>query len=337
METNNSQVAQVATNAPVQFNFFDKDQFQVMQRVSMMFANSELVPDMYRIDMTPDKDGKPKNPVEKATANCMIAIEMAQRIGASALMIMQNMTPIYGRPAWSSQFLIATVNTCGRFNPLQYRFTNLGKVGKITITEYTKTWVEGTNGKKGYYKNEAKSVEFDGTQIDNLQCVCFTTARGSSELLESSEISMKMAIEEGWYTKAGSKWKTMARQMLMYRSAAFWTRAYAPELSMGMRTEDEIRDIIDVDYEEVPNVEQRVEQEKAQNANKKTISLDDEPAKQPETQPEPQQEDKQAQPQGETAPQAAQQPAAKVGEAGGLFAGTAADAKKAAEQRQRGF
>ncbi len=328
METNSSQVAQVATTAPVQFNFFDKDQFQVMQRVSMMFANSELVPDMYKVSE--------KNPIEKATANCMIAIEMAQRVGASPLMIMQNMTPIYGRPAWSSQFLIATVNTCGRFNPLQYRFTNLGKVGKITITEYTKTWVDGTNGKKGYYKNEAKSVEFDGTQIDNIQCVCFTTARGSSEPLESSEISIKMAIQEGWYTKAGSKWQTMARQMLMYRAAAFWTRAYAPELSMGMRTDDEIRDIIDIDYEEVPNVEQKVEQEKAQNANKKTISLDDEPAKQPENQPEPQQADKQAQPEPEIAPQAAQQPAAKVGE-GGLFAGTAADAKKAAEQRQRGF
>lgn len=328
METNNSQVATMATTSPAQFNFFDKDQFAVMQRVSMMFANSELVPEMYKIDMTLDKDGKPKNPTEKATANCMIAIEMAQRIGASPLMIMQNMVIIYGRPSWSSKFLVATVNTCGRFNPLQYKITNLGKVGKVQYTDYV--W-------DGKYKKPVVK-EYDATNIDNLQCIAFTSAKGSDEILESAPIDIRLAIQEGWYTKAGSKWVTMTRQMLMYRAASFWTNVYAPELSMGMKTDDEIRDIIDVDYEDVTppkSVDQKVEDEKSEKANKKTISLDDEPAKQPE----PQQEDRQAQPQGESAPQATQQPvqpAKKVGE-GGLFAGTAADAKEAKEQRQRGF
>ena len=39
MKTENSKV--------IQFNFFDADQFAVMQRVSTMFASSELVPAMY--------------------------------------------------------------------------------------------------------------------------------------------------------------------------------------------------------------------------------------------------------------------------------------------------
>jgi hypothetical protein len=34
----------------------------------------------------------------------------------------------------------------------------------------------------------------------------------------------------------------MPEQMLQYRAASFWTRAYAPELSFGMHTEDEVRD-----------------------------------------------------------------------------------------------
>ena len=76
-------------------------------------------------------------------------------------------------------------------------------------------------------------------------------AKGSDSILESSPVSIEMAIQEGWYTKAGSKWKTMTKQMLMYRAASFWTSAYAPELSMGMKTDDEIRDIVDVDYEEI--------------------------------------------------------------------------------------
>ena len=49
---------------------------------------------------------------------------------------------------------------------------------------------------------------------------------------------MEMAIKEGWYTKSGSKWQTMPRLMLQYRAASFWQRAYAPEISMGMITQE---------------------------------------------------------------------------------------------------
>lgn len=265
MENKSLQPIQASTEVAV-FNFFDPIQFETMQRVCKMFASSELVPDMYKTSE--------KNPENKAMANCMIAIEIAQRIGASPLMIMQNMTPIYGRPSWSSKFLIATVNTCGRFNPLQYRFTNLGRIGKITITEYDKKWVNGTNGGKGYYQNTPKQIEFDGTQLDNIQCIAFTTAKGSTEVLESSPIDIKLAIQERWYTKEGSKWQTMARQMLMYRAASFWTNAYAPELSMGMKTTEEIQDIVDIEYEDVT---EKVTREKADNANKTVISMDEDP------------------------------------------------------------
>ncbi|MEG2268721.1 MAG: recombinase RecT, partial [Acinetobacter sp.] len=66
-------------------------------------------------------------------------------------------------------------------------------------------------------------------------------------LVESSKISMEMAVKEGWYTKNGSKWKTMPEQMLRYRAASFFGRVYAPELLMGLRSVEEEQDrIIDV-------------------------------------------------------------------------------------------
>jgi len=222
------QVQQNEQTGVVQFNFFDPSQFEVMQRVSKMFASSELVPEMYRIS--------PKNTADKAMANCMIAIDVAQRIGASPLMVMQNMYIVYGKPAWSSKFLIATINTCGRFNPLQFKFENLGKVGKIGGVDYP---------------------------IDNIECIAFTTARNSKDILESSPISISMAIHEGWYVKNGSKWKTLTRQMLMYRAASFWTSVYAPELSMGMKTEYEVMDIEDVQYEDISD-----------KANKQVVDFD---------------------------------------------------------------
>lgn len=267
LQLKNSSAVMAQQPTQVGFNFFDPVQFETMQRVCKLFVHSDLVPDMYK--------ATDKNPIEKAMANCMIAIEMAQRIGASPLMIMQNMVIIYGRPTWSSKFLVATVNTCGRFDPLQYRFTEKGMLGMVDYTDYV--WDSATRAKRAVTK------QFDGKKVMDIECVAYTTAKGSDEVLESSPVSVRLAVQEGWYTKNGSKWQTMTQQMLIYRAASFWTNAYAPELSMGMKTEDEVRDIQDVDYEDVT---EEVAKEKIADANKKQIGFDQE-AKEPTAAKEP--------------------------------------------------
>lgn len=238
-------------------NFFDPAQMESIQRAAKMFANSDLVPEMYQI-------GAKNNTESKAIANCVIAMNMATRMNADVLMIMQNLVIIYGRPSWSSTFLISSVNSCGRFEPLKYKFTNKGKLGKVDYTDYE--W----NGQR----KVAVTKTFDGSKIDNIECVAYTKAKGSDEVLESSPIDLEMAIKEGWYTKAGSKWTTMERQMLMYRSASFWVRAYAPEISMGMYTVEEVQDMggktIDVEAE---IVDTKIEREIQENANKETFSM----------------------------------------------------------------
>lgn len=254
------------------FNFFDPVQFETMQRVCKMFSSSDLVPDNYKPNYkpipataTPEQiaainleNQEAKN---KAVANCMIAIEISMRIGASPLMVMQNMVPIYGKPSWSSKFLIATVNSCGRFEPLQYRFTDKGMLGMVDYTDYV--W----NGNR----KQAVQKQFDGKKIQDIECVAYTTKKGSKEILESSPVSVRLAIQEGWYTKNGSKWQTMTKQMLMYRAASWWTSVYAPDLSMGMRTIEEQQDIVDVEYQEIKDTP---EAEKRDNANKVTIGAD---------------------------------------------------------------
>lgn len=287
MSSNNQNQMQVAPMANLTFNFFDPVQFETMQRVCKLFASSELVPEMYKTSE--------KNSLEKAMANCMIALEISQRIGASPLMIMQNMIVIYGRPSWSSKFLISTVNTSGRYNPLQFKFTKKGALGKVNYTEYTKVWVNPTtpNG-KGHYKNEAKTLTFDGSNIEDLECIAWTTEKGSDEILESSPISLRLAIQEGWYLKAGSKWQTMPKQMLMYRAASFWTNVYAPELSMGMKTIEESQDIHAVEeaeYEDVTN--QDVAEEIKHKANKEEIKMASDTSEEQQTvqAPEPPDED----------------------------------------------
>lgn len=250
---------------PVAFNFFDPEQFATIQRVAKMFAYSELVPDIYKVNVPQDADEKTTAMAEmKAMSNCVIALEIASRIGASPLMVMQNLVIIYGRPSWSAKFLISTVNTCGRFEPLQFRFTEKGKLGMVDYVDFE--YNPATRRK------DAVKKQFDGRNMMNLECVAYTTKRGKEQVLESSPVTIEMAIKEGWFTKSGSKWQSMPRQMLMYRAASWWTSVYAPELSMGMRTVEEEQDIIDITDTAV-DVTDQVAAEKAERANKTEIKM----------------------------------------------------------------
>lgn len=188
--------------------FATQQSFEAVQRVCQLLASSELVPKIYHAS-----NG------HKAIANCLLAFEMANRIGTSPLMVMQNMYIVNGQPAWSSKFLIATINSCGRFSSLRYEFC----------------------GKDGEDNFGCRCYAFDKSDVDR------------EHPLYGAWVDIFMAKKEGWYTKAGSKWPTMPQLMLQYRAATFWARTYAPELSMGIRTDDEAADIVDVAYEEMPS------------------------------------------------------------------------------------
>lgn len=220
-------------------DFCDATQLESVQRSAVMLSTSDLAPKQYQAGSV----GK-----EKAIANCVIALDIAKRTGTAVLMVMQNLYIVQGRPSWSARFLIATVNECGRFEPIKYRLRNLGRVGVV-------------NGK-------------DYGDLPNLECVAYTRAKGSNEILESSPITITLAISEGWYDKAGSKWKTMPEQMLRYRAASWWTSVYAPEISMGFRTKEENEEIIeDADYVDVT---QEVAREVANETASTEIDFDPE-------------------------------------------------------------
>ena len=205
-------------------------QFEVMQRMGQMYSTSTIVPEAYRGNI----------------GNCIIALDIAMRMKLNPLMCMQNLYVVQGNPAWSSKFLIATINMSGKYSALRYRKRVLGKVGKVKYNDLE--WTKGVDGKS---RKTTVVKEFDGSDIDNVECVAYATELATGEVLEGDPVSIELAIKEGWYTKSGSKWVTMPQLMLTYRAAAFWQRAYCPEISMGFMTAEEVQDIQDVDYEEV--------------------------------------------------------------------------------------
>ena len=84
--------------------FGNKEGFEHSMRVAKALSVSDLVPQQYKGNVS----------------NCLIAMDISKRIGASELMVMQNLYIVHGKPVWSSQFLIATLNACKKFSPLRY-------------------------------------------------------------------------------------------------------------------------------------------------------------------------------------------------------------------------
>lgn len=72
--------------------------------------------------------------------------------------------------------------------------------------------------------------------------MAWTVDKRTGETVEGPIVSIQMAKEEGWYGKAGSKWKTMPEVMLRYRAASFFSRAYCPDLTGGFHSVEEARD-----------------------------------------------------------------------------------------------
>ena len=195
--------------------FRSSQSFELAQRMSRALASSTIVPNEYRENV----------------GNCMIALEMANRMSVSPLMVMQNLHIINGRPAWSSQYIVAMINNSKKYQTeLQYE-------------------MQGEGDEKSCY---AYAFDKNGHKVTG------------------PTISIEMAKSEGWYNKNGSKWKTMPEVMLRYRAAAFFGRLNCPDMIMGIYTSDEIVELADTEYAFV-EAKREAEAEADQNANKVDI------------------------------------------------------------------
>lgn len=175
--------------------------FEDAQRIAKMLATSDLVPKNYQGNIP----------------NTMIALEMANRINVSPFQVMQNLDIIQGKPSWRSTFIIAALNSCGRFKPLRFEFV-------------------GDDKNSDDYGCRAYTEDFDGNKITG------------------PLVTWLMVKSEGWLTKAGSKWKTMPELMFQYRAASFFGRLYAPDILNGMQSVEEVKDFsetIDTEFEDV--------------------------------------------------------------------------------------
>lgn len=163
-------------------------------RAADMLSKTSIVPQQYR--------GKP--------GDCLIAIDMANRMGLSPIMVMQASQVVQGNFTFKGTACKALIDGCGKFKNSHYVMS----------------------GKPG---------------APDWSCRLVAINIKTGETVSGPAVTWQMAIDEGWANKNGSKWKTMPELMMRYRAASFFAKTECPEVLMGFQTAEEQMDIIDVD------------------------------------------------------------------------------------------
>lgn len=181
-------------NMPTMWN--DTKLMQSAWKMATVISKTSIVPQAYK----------------ENAGNCLIAIDIANRMGLSPIMVMQNSQVVQGNFTWKGSACKGLIDNCGRYTKTRYVY--VGEKG-------TDDW--------GCY------LEAEDTQ--------------TGEIVKGATVTIKMAKDEGWFGKNGSKWKTLSELMMQYRSATFFARAYCPQALMGFYTTDEMVDIGKADNE----------------------------------------------------------------------------------------
>lgn len=185
---------ELAQTQLLQLEYIEK-QFYLMERKAKLLAASSFVPDEF------------KNNVP----NCMICIEMAERLKSDPALIARQIYFVHNRPSFSAKFLIALLNASGLL------------VGRLKFD------MQGEPGK------------------DTRGCIAYGIEKKTGEEIRGPLVTVELAKKEGWYTKNGSKWPNMPELMLQYRAASFFVSVNFPGLLSGMETTEDIQDAIERD------------------------------------------------------------------------------------------
>lgn len=137
-------------------------------------------------------------------ANCLVAIEYANRTGQSPLQVMQSLDVIKGTPSWRGKALIGMVNSSGKYDH-DLRFS-YGKDDKGEIIS------------------------------------CFAWTKQNGELVEGIPYTMAKAKKDGLLNKNNSYWEKDHVLMLTYRAVSRFVSINCPEISLGLYTTEEVRD-----------------------------------------------------------------------------------------------
>lgn len=169
--------------------YSSSDTLRVARNFAQDLAKSTMIPMQYQNNY----------------ANCLVALEYANRTGQSPLQVMQSLNVIQGRPSWDSKALIGMINTSGKYD---------------------------------------EDLHFTYGEDDKGEIIsCFAWTRKDGEVVKGLPYTMKMAKDAGLLNKNNSFWNKEPVLMLTYRAVSRFSSIHCPEISLGLYTTEEVRDI----------------------------------------------------------------------------------------------
>jgi len=136
-------------------------------------------------------------------ASAVIVYDLSTRMNISVMEVAQSVYIIYGRPSFSTSFLVARLN------------------------------------QSGLIKGSLRSIVSEDLQ--SCRCEAIDTATG--ETYVGMTVTMQMAHAEGWVSKKGSKWQTMPELMLRKRAQSFFIKEFYPQTMFGTQSSEEMEDV----------------------------------------------------------------------------------------------
>lgn len=181
-------------------------QFNLSYKLAGFLSGSDIIPQAYQ--------GK--------VGNCIIAIDIANRMGVSPMVVMQNSQIVRGKFSWTGSACKSMIDGCGKYKRTQY--VMVGERGKDT-------W--------GYF---------------------LRAETRTGEIVDGVTVTLEMAKAEGWYNQ-NPKWKNMTELMLKYRCASFFMRTECAGLAMGFLTAEENEDIEQTSYQSGADLSKKLDEE----------------------------------------------------------------------------
>lgn len=187
-DVNNSALATVNNENKITNIFSDPKAMEFAFNTAVMLSKAQFIPQAYQ--------GRPEN--------CLIAVDMANRLNTSPMFIMQNLYVVKGKPSWTGAMCKTLVEQCGKYSNVHH-------------------------------------VYFGQEGTEQRGCMLVATRLSDGQVVEGPKVTIGMARAEGWTSNA--KWRTMPELMLAYRANAFFARVHCPEALLGYKSSDEVEDI----------------------------------------------------------------------------------------------
>jgi hypothetical protein len=179
--------------------FLNVAKFEQIQRAASMLAKSDFVPAQFQ--------GK--------IGNCMIALDLADRMRMHPLMLMQTMYVVHGRPGFEGKFASALINNSGRYmDPLEYE------------------WQSAQNK-------------------PNWGCRAWAIRRSTEKKITGPWVTWADAKRAGLWNKQGP-WTQYPKRMLKMRARSFTIRDAYADILKGLALTEEVQDYA-VDLMQGPN------------------------------------------------------------------------------------